>query len=757
MKTYLLMKNFLNDTNRACNVLSKQLQKLWRCAMVLAAAFAFSANAFAQDLPAPARCTSEDLQVIGATLTGTGCVTCELGDALSSTITFTIQNTTQSLRTSYAYWGTVVVKDAQGNVIGNPIPISGCNSDGFPGGSTRSLVDATTINYVCGNQVEVINFYGAWTDASDNENRQCPLDPSKIAPKCDVVPVLPIRTPVVAVAGDDFTITCVLNPNGKQIGESPQAGFTYSWSPSSGLSAANISNPIANPSSTTTYTVTKTRTVDNCSDTDQVTVTVNNAAVTAFAGEDFTKTCSSNPNGKQIGEASDAAFTYSWVPTAGLSDPNISNPVANPSGTTTYTVTKTNTVTGCFDTDEIVVDVDIAPQGAPGGPDVERCGPGTVTLAVANPLGGVTYRWFDAASNGTLLHTGSSFTTGNLTQTTSFWVSATGANSCSSTLTEIKAIIKDEAIAIAGGPYVVTCTEPRSVTLAGSFGGGASSGSWSVPAGMGSVTGSVYTPSAAALDAGAPVVLTYTTNNPDGPCDAASAQATVTFDICVTDEGCTPGYWKQAQHFGNWGCDYIPTGVNATQFFSVFTGITNRQGLSVSLTLLQALNLNGGKFQALARHAAAAILNACSDINYQYSEAQVKAMVVAAFNTGNFSTALNNLVAANERDCPLGRAELTSSNTQTLEGVKADRFSVYPTPFSDKATIEFTISKTENYVVNLYDMKGTLVKQLKAGTAKAGQIERVEVDGNGLGEGLYIARMVSDSGARSVKLLLKRE
>lgn len=34
-------------------------------------------------------------------------------------------------------------------------------------------------------------------------------------------------------------------------------------------------------------------------------------------------------------------------------------------------------------------------------------------------------------------------------------------------------------------------------------------------------------------------------------------------------EGCTPGYWKQEHHFGNWA-PYFPTGANATKFFHVF-------------------------------------------------------------------------------------------------------------------------------------------------------------------------------------------
>jgi hypothetical protein len=48
-------------------------------------------------------------------------------------------------------------------------------------------------------------------------------------------------------------------------------------------------------------------------------------------------------------------FTYSWSPTAGLSDPNIYNPIANPSTTTTYTVTVG--LGGCSDTDDVTVTV----------------------------------------------------------------------------------------------------------------------------------------------------------------------------------------------------------------------------------------------------------------------------------------------------------------------------------------------------------------------------------------------------------------
>jgi hypothetical protein len=195
--------------------------------------------------------------------------------------------------------------------------------------------------------------------------------------------------PVTASAGDDFTKTCISNTSGKQIGAASEAGFTYSWSPATGLSNASVSNPTANPSSTTTYTVTKTNTSTGCSNTDQVTVTVNNTAVVANAGDDFTKSCSSNTSGKQIGAASEAGFTYSWSPATGLSNASVSNPTANPSSTTTYTITKTNTSSGCSNTDNVTVTVN---TDAPGAPTIcvvqpSLCGPATGSITILSPLG----------------------------------------------------------------------------------------------------------------------------------------------------------------------------------------------------------------------------------------------------------------------------------------------------------------------------------------------------------------------------------
>jgi hypothetical protein len=107
-------------------------------------------------------------------------------------------------------------------------------------------------------------------------------------------------------------------------------------------------------------------------------------------------------------------------------------------------------------------------------------------------------------------------------------------------------------------------------------------------------------------------------------------------------DGCTPGYWKQEQHFDSWA---VPTStlINTALETNIFPS---------GMTLLQALNAGGGDINALARHAAAAYLNAVSgDVDYGYTLAEIKEIIDDA--PGDIEGAKNLLAAANEAGCPL--------------------------------------------------------------------------------------------------------
>ncbi|MBC5993007.1 T9SS type A sorting domain-containing protein [Pontibacter sp. SD6] len=98
----------------------------------------------------------------------------------------------------------------------------------------------------------------------------------------------------------------------------------------------------------------------------------------------------------------------------------------------------------------------------------------------------------------------------------------------------------------------------------------------------------------------------------------------------------------------------------------------------------------------------------------------------------------------------------TTSSIQTDAQPKTeDQLTAYPVPFSQNVTLEFKAEQSGKYEINLYDMKGQLVRQLKSGTAKAGEVTQIEVDGRSMADGMYLARMVSGSGSKTVKLLKK--
>jgi len=222
------------------------------------------------------------------------------------------------------------------------------------------------------------------------------------------------QLPVVE-AGHDTAICYGTSTNLNATG-----GTTYSWSPTTGLSNPNIANPVATPLSSTPYTVTvtdnnqcsnidiiniqvnslplaeagaaqsicntnsatlnasggtsyhwstnestqsitvspqttSTYTVsvtdgNGCSQTDNVIVTVYNLP-TANAGNS-TSIC----NGASTTLNASGGVSYSWSPPTGLTNANISNPVASPTASTTYTVTVTDG-NNCSATDDVVIGI----------------------------------------------------------------------------------------------------------------------------------------------------------------------------------------------------------------------------------------------------------------------------------------------------------------------------------------------------------------------------------------------------------------
>jgi len=270
--------------------------------------------------------------------------------------------------------------------------------------------------------------------------------------------VVLVHPPTSANAGPDDRIcrggSTMLNGSG---------GVSYEWSPPTGLSNPQIANPIASPTTTTTYTLTVLD-ANGCTGIDDMLLTVDVNDV-ASAGPDQA-IC---PGGAATLNGS-GGTGYLWSPATGLSNPAAANPLASPTTTTVYTVTVTD-ANGCTGTSTVTVTVRPSPTvGA--GPDRTICAGASASLSAT---GGVSYTWSPAAglSDPTMPNPVASPTT-----TTTYTVTATDANGCTGTATVTITVTTLQTAN--GGPDRAICLG-GSTTLAGS---GGTTYSWSPTIGL---------------------------------------------------------------------------------------------------------------------------------------------------------------------------------------------------------------------------------------------------------------------------------
>ncbi len=253
---------------------------------------------------------------------------------------------------------------------------------------------------------------------------------------------------------------------------------TFTWSPATGLNTTSGADVTASPSETTTYTVTGNFV---CSNTDQVTVTVNpNPVVTAAAG---TIACNGGTT-EVIVSAANGTAPYSGTGTFTVT-----------AGTYTYTVTDAN---GCSASTTITVSEPAALEASSSATTI-ACNGGTAEVTVS-------------ANGGTAPYSG----TGTFTVTAgTYTYTVTDANGCSAstsiTIGEPGALSASVAAIPASGintcafgtdaQIVIGYGSSASANLNGSASGGtgAYSYSWSPAAGLSStsVANPVFTPNMA--------------------------------------------------------------------------------------------------------------------------------------------------------------------------------------------------------------------------------------------------------------------
>jgi hypothetical protein len=439
-----------------------------------------------------------------------------------------------------------------------------------------------------------------------------------------------------------------------------------------------------------------------------------------------------------------------------------------------YTVTYTYTdIHGCSNFAEATVTVS-SPATANANIDQNICAGSTVTLA--GSVGG-------GASSGTWSTSGTgSFDSSASTLNAVYTPSAADVTAGTVTLTLTTNDPEGACPAVQDG-MIVTINPPATananvdqticagstVTLAGSVGGGASSGTWST-SGTGSFDPSaitlnaVYTPSAADVTAGT-VTLTLTTNDPEGACPAVSDAMVVIIESCA-QQGCTLGYWKN--HTDRW-CGAYRT---CDRFGDVFA---NTPSNLANLTLLQALNLGGGGIYNLARQGVAALLNACSsDVDYAgYSDnpQSVINAVSDAYKAGGNAPGLLafQLDKFNNAGCPLGGTRATNAtncivsapttNTSTkTEAIKTELagFTASPVPFKNQLTIRYDFDYQSDVTIEVFNAQGGLVFSKLDTNSYLNKEVTFNIKVNKDQDQLYIVKLTTNQGSSTRKVMSSR-
>ncbi|MGB2702997.1 MAG: PKD domain-containing protein, partial [Chitinophagaceae bacterium] len=191
----------------------------------------------------------------------------------------------------------------------------------------------------------------------------------------------------------------------------------YTWTPVAFLNNPTILNPTATPPVTTMFYLTASNAF-GCSRLDSVLVTVRSA--NAFSIIPPTNICST----KTIQLNASGGDLYVWQPAGSLNNPDIYNPTASPSSTTTYSVQITDTL--CNNVQTLSTTISVLPLPsirANKSNDIDCTMPQSQLIA----SGGVQYSW---TPTGTLSNPNSGSTIASPAVTTQYVVTGTDFSGC---------------------------------------------------------------------------------------------------------------------------------------------------------------------------------------------------------------------------------------------------------------------------------------------------------------------------------------
>lgn len=114
-------------------------------------------------------------------------------------------------------------------------------------------------------------------------------------------------------------------------------------------------------------------------------------------------------------------------------------------------------------------------------------------------------------------------------------------------------------------------------------------------------------------------------------------------------------------------------------------------------------------------------------------------------------------------DTTSGRARISTSGISYTGFIKPNempgkvKMNIYPNPSNSKSTLEFATKNSGNVIIQIYDVNGHLIEQVFNSYSHAGVVNRVNIDGSKLPEGIYFTRvMQGDEQIETQRFVIQR-
>lgn len=521
-------------------------------------------------------------------------------------------------------------------------------------------------------------------------------------------------------------------------------------------STMNSQNPVVKYATAGTYSVTlKARNQDGD----------NTITKTAYIKVNATATISSTTPSSRCGagsvtiSATPNSGTIKWYSAAtGGTLLFTGNSFTTPSisATTTYYAEAFN---GCTASSRTAVVATINPIPTITANNVERCGEGSVTLT-ANPSTG-TVKWYDAATGGTELGTGTTFTTPNLTVTTTYYAETTSTSGCVSNRIAVDAVIKP--IPTITGTTPATRCGSGQVTI-------------SATADMGDInwydsqTGGTWLHAASSWTISVSSTTTYWVGSSMNGCNSDRVAVVVTVNTVPSITSTTPASrcglgsvtlsatastsiikWFDAATGGTEvgaGSSFTTPSLSATTTYYVETsnGTCTSARTAVTATVTQTAAPTGSTAQSFCPGANVSSLVANGSTIQWYDAATggnllsgstplVNGNVYYASQTQNSCESSTRLaVTANQTTC-MGTVETVKTSVK-----------VYPIPVSDILFIE---ADSKILTVEIYAMSGQKVLAEKGGK------DKLQLNVKHFPEAMYLVKIITEKETKTVKIVKK--